>query len=234
MGGPLYRPCTKRDLLVTAAVLLALVLWDMSGADLVLTRWFGKAQGFAWRSHFITAGVLHEGGRIVAWATTLALLVCALRGPAHTVSGAVLGLARTPGRQERLYWWMVTLLCLLLVPAIKRSSATSCPWDLAEFGGSAHAVSHWLWGVADGGPGHCFPSGHAVAAFAFLSQYFLWRPHQPQRARAWLAAVLTAGLVFGLAQLARGAHHASHSAWSGFLCWAVCLLASAWRPGRGR
>ncbi len=229
-AGLLQRRSINRDLLVTAAVLLALVLWDISGADLVLTRWFGNAQGFAWREHLVPAGVVHEGGRILAWATLLGLLVCALRGPAD----ASLRMAHTPSRPERLYGWVVTLVCLLLVPAIKRSSATSCPWDLAEFGGTAHAVSHWLWGVADGGPGHCFPSGHAVAAFAFLSQYFLWRPHRPQRARAWLWGVLAVGAVFGLAQLARGAHHASHSAWSAWVCWAVCVLASAWRPGGAR
>ena len=36
-------------------------------------------------------------------------------------------------------------------------------------------VSHWAWGVFDGGAGHCFPSGHAAGAFCFLSGYFLLR-----------------------------------------------------------
>ncbi len=218
------------DLKATLGCLLALVLWDYSGVDAVLTGWFGTAQGFAWRDHFLTSTVLHEGGRLLAWATLLALLLAAVRQP--VVVGV--GMASTPQRAERWFWFAVTLGCLLLVPAIKRFSATSCPWDMAEFGGTAQAVSHWLWGVSDGGPGHCFPSGHAVGAFAFLTQYFLWRPHRAGRARAWLIGVLVAGCIFGLGQLARGAHPVSHSAWSAWVCWTTCVLASAWRGWRTR
>ncbi len=225
-----------RDLALTAALLAALGLWDFSGADAALTRWFGNPQGFAWRNHFITSTLVHDGGRMVAWVVLLSLLVGALRAPQRVAGAGLVNVPQTaapatttPSRRERLYWWVVTLLCLLLVPVIKRYSATSCPWELAEFGGLAHSVSHWQWGVSDGGPGHCFPSGHAVAAFAFLSQYFLWRPHHPQRARAWLMLVLAAGFIFGLGQLARGAHHASHSAWTAALCWVVCVAASAWK-----
>ena len=224
------RPGGTRDRVVTLAFLLVLVLWDFSGADRVVTGWFGNAQGFAWRNHFLTATVVHEGGRVLAWATLLSLLVCVVSQPVPVG----VGLASTPQRTERLFWFVVTLACLLLVPAIKRFSATSCPWDMVEFGGSARAVSHWLWGVTDGGPGHCFPSGHAVGAFAFFSQYFLWRPHRAGRARAWLTLVLVAGCVFALGQLARGAHPVSHSAWSAWLCWTTCALASAWRSRRSR
>ena len=116
---------------------------------------------------------------------------------------------------------------LTVVALLKRASSTSCPWDLAEFGGQAAYVSHWLPGVADGGPGHCFPSGHAVAAFAFFALYFHWRPHQPARARAWLAATLAAGAVFGAAQVVRGAHFASHVLWSAWICWALATTAYA-------
>ena len=48
-----------------------------------------------------------------------------------------------------------------VIPLLKARSLTSCPWDLIEFGGKAQYVSHWLRGVTDGGPGRCFPSGHA-------------------------------------------------------------------------
>ena len=77
----------------------------------------------------------------------------------------------------------MVLLCVLVVPALKRLSSTSCPWDLALFGGVARHLSHWRWGVADGGAGHCFPSGHAVAAFAFISGWFALRSHDPRAAR---------------------------------------------------
>ena len=38
-------------------------------------------------------------------------------------------------------------LCVLAVPALKQISTTSCPWDLAEFGGVARYASHWALGV---------------------------------------------------------------------------------------
>lgn len=228
----LARAAGARDWVATVGCLLALVLWDFSGADAVVTGWFGNVRGFAWRNHFLTATVMHDGGRLLAWATLLGLLVCAVRQPVGVPVGV--GVGSTPQRAERLYWFAVTLGCLMLIPTIKHFSATSCPWDLAEFGGTAHAVSHWLWGVPDGGSGHCFPSGHAVGAFAFLSQYFLWRPHRAGRARAWLMGVLAAGSIFGLGQLVRGAHPVSHSAWSAWLCWTACVLASAWYGRRSR
>jgi membrane-associated PAP2 superfamily phosphatase len=109
----------------------------------------------------------------------------------------------------------------LLVPIIKRISLTSCPWDLTEFGGKAHYVSHWAWGMVDGGAGHCFPSGHAVAAFGFFGMYFLWREHDDKFARGWLMGVLIVGLLFALTQTVRGAHYPSHAAWTAWLSWTV-------------
>ena len=138
-----------------------------------------------------------------------------------------------PARRERLVALGTTALLLLGVPGLKHFSSTSCPWDLTEFGGSHPFVSHWRAGLADGGPGHCFPSGHAVAAFAFLSVYFLWRRQRPHAARPVLVVVMALGLAFGWAQLARGAHFVSHTLWSAWLCWTACMVADhvAWpRP----
>ena len=114
------------------------------------------------------------------------------------------------------------LLAALVIAALKRSSGTSCPWDLADFGGIATQVSHWRFGVADGGPGRCFPSGHASSAFVFLTGYFALRSANPARARPWLAGVAAAGALFGWSQLARGAHFASHTLWTAWWCWVIC------------
>ena len=56
---------------------------------------------------------------------------------------------------------------LLLVNALKHSSQTSCPWDLAAFGGLADLSLALGLGPRDGGPGHCFPAGHASAGVRF-------------------------------------------------------------------
>jgi membrane-associated PAP2 superfamily phosphatase len=209
--------------------LALLLLWDGSGGDMAVMRLFGTPAGFGWRDAFLTSTVLHQGGRALGWAVGLAWLLDAWR-PRLWHGG--------PSRAERFGWLLVAVGCLLLVPAIKHASHTSCPWDLQDFGGAAQHVSHWAFGVHDGGPGHCFPSGHASAAFAFFAGHFLLRDSRPAAARAWLAGVLVAGLLFGLAQVARGAHHPSHVLWTAWLCWAACVaadrLARLWRalPGR--
>ena len=217
----------QRDVLITLSALVLLLAWDASGWDLAAAHLFGDLHGFAWRDSWWASALLHDGGRLLAWALLALLMLATLRTPA----------AGEPSRLKRWRWIGVVLLCVVAVPALKRLSLSSCPWELAEFGGAARYVSHWRSGLGDGGPGHCFPSGHAVSAFAFFGLYFLWRDHAPQRAKAWLAGVGLAGLLFGTAQLARGAHYPSHTLWSAWLCWTIGVLASharlpSWLRGR--
>lgn len=210
----------RQDAAVGLLSLLLLLLWDASGLDLPAARLFGSASGFEGTHSFLLSRVMHDGGRLLAWLLLGALTTTALLAPLRTR-------ADEPSRVERWRWIGVILLCVVAVPALKRLSSTSCPWDLAAFGGAAQHLSHWRWGVPDGGAGHCFPSGHAVAAFAFIGQYFLWRDVNARHARIWLLTVLLTGAVFGLAQLARGAHFPSHTLWSAWLCWCLCAGAAA-------
>ena len=211
----------RRDITITLITLTLLLAWDFSGADLPLIRFYADAQGFPYREHWFTRDVLHQGGRLLGFAALGALLVNLWRPWTPALS-----------RSERWRWVGVTLLCLLLVPALKQLSSTSCPWDLQEFGGVAQQLSHWRYGVADGGGGRCFPSGHAAAAFAFFSGYFFLRPHHPRAARAWLVGVLVVGVAFGWGQMARGAHFASHTMWTAWLCWLLCALLAPHRTLR--
>lgn len=204
-----------RDIAITLALLAGLLWWEVSGLDLVIAGWYGSAAGFALRDNWWTRDLLHNGGR---WLAGLALAACALlawRG-AHEQ------------RPRRLAWFGLVLAGLVMVPLLKRFSTTSCPWDLSDFGGTAAYVPHWLLTVFDGGPGHCFPSGHAVAAFAFLPLYFQWRSSRPRMAIGLLFVVLGFGALFGWAQLARGAHFPSHTLWSAWLCWAIGAAGARW------
>lgn len=207
---PLPAPAWRADLAVVLLGLTGLMLWDSSSADLALTRLWGAASGFAWREHWLTRMVLHEGGRLLAFSVLAALILNLWRPWTRRLS-----------RGERWRWLIGTLACALLIPAIKQVSATSCPWDLQEFGGLAQHISHWRWAEPDGGAGHCFPSGHAVSAFAFFGGYFMLREQHAGAARWWLAAVLVLGVAFGWAQMARGAHYPSHTMWSAWLCWTL-------------
>ena len=222
MTPPDPRARFRSDLWLTLLFGLLLLGWDATGWDLTVMRTVGHADGFALRDTWWTSRLLHEGGRALAWVLLALLVADAARASARGTA------PQTPTAAERWRWIGVMLLVALAVPAIKRISHTSCPWDLAEFGGSATYVSHWHWGLADGGSGHCFPSGHAVAAFAFFGLFFLWRPYRPARARAIAAAIWTAGLLFGGAQLLRGAHYPSHTLWTAWFSWAACVVAARW------
>ena len=204
----------RRDATWLLAGLFALLAWEASGGDFVLAQWYGDGAGFVWRDAWLTSTVLHSGGRWLAWVVLALLVWDALRA---RLAG--------PPQRERLYWLAATVASLVLVPTFKRFSSTSCPWDLMLFGGTVPHVPHWWLRVVDGGPGHCFPSGHAVAAFAFFSVYFFERSYRPGLAQGALVAVWVLGGVFGLAQMARGAHFLSHTLWSAWCCWAICSAA---------
>lgn len=207
-----FAPASPRTLAtVTIATLALLLAWDASGLDLPLAACFGSPSGFALREHWLLSDLLHQGGRFAAWAAACWLTI-GLWWPT--------GCLERIEPAERLQLASTVLLAVLLVAGLKTFSKTSCPWDLAAFGRSARHLSHWAW-VGDGGPGRCFPAGHASSGFAFVGGYFAFRARAPHIARAWLVAALLAGSVFGLAQQLRGAHFMSHTLWTAWLCWAL-------------
>lgn len=207
-------------LLAIPAIAVLLALWDMTSLDLMLARWFGTPTGFPMRDSWWLSRLLHDDLKLVAWGAATALIV-----------GVWLpwGPLRRIDLPRRAALAVALLLSLGVVSLSKSLSHTSCPWDLAQFGGVARYVSHWSWGLRDGGSGHCFPGGHASAGFAFLSLYFAWRDDAPRLARACLAAALLGGLALGWVQQARGAHFMSHTFWTAWLCWTTCWAVDALR-----
>lgn len=205
-----------------ALLCLALLLaWDASHLDLAIVRLFGTANGFALRDAWVPATLIHAGGRLLSALVLVGLLLVNLL-PRRVLPAL--------SKRERWVWLAATVLSLLAISAIKRVSTTSCPFDLAEFGGVAQYVSHWRFGLADGGGGHCFPSGHASSAFSFVVGYFVLRRSYPTLARTWLLTVLGLGLIYGIGQMVRGAHYPSHTMWTGWFCWIFALLAARWLP----
>jgi len=217
----------RRSDLAWCLGLLALLLgWDASALDLPLMRLISGPAGFTLRDHWITTLVLHQGGRGLGW-IVLGTLVIQLWRP--------LPFARGLSMAQRRWWLATSLLCLLTIPILKQASLTSCPWSLAEFGGTARYVTHWQWGIADGAGGGCFPAGHASAAFAFISGYFALRQQHALAARCWLIGVIAFGLLFGAGQTLRGAHYPSHTLWTAWICLALTLAAHhGWQAWRSR
>jgi membrane-associated PAP2 superfamily phosphatase len=207
---------------ITVALAALALAWDSSGLDLPFARLAGGAGGFAWRHHWLLTAVLHEGTRALAWLLALALCL----GVWWPV-GPLVRIAQG----ERLQLALATLCGALAVALLKAGSHSSCPWELADFGGVVRYVSHWS-PARDGGTGHCFPAGHAASGFTFVGGYFAFVNSRPRLARGWLAFALAAGLVLGLAQQWRGAHFMSHTLWSAVVCWAVAwVLDAAWPRG---
>ena len=195
--------------------LALLMIWDALGGDLPLARLAGTPMGFPWRENPFLVHVMHEGARNLSWLLVIGLFA-AIRWP--------VGVLRRLGTGARVQLALTVLASVLAVSLIKHLSDTSCPWDLKEFGGVARYVSHWAWGQDDGGPGGCFPAGHASAAFAYLGGYFVLRRVAPRGAVVWLCVALAAGLVLGVAQQMRGAHYMSHTLWTAWVCWSVGFL----------
>jgi membrane-associated PAP2 superfamily phosphatase len=176
--------------------------------------------GFPWRDNWLLTTVLHDGGRRLSWLLALGLCLA--------VWWPVGPLARVPQR-ARLQLAATTLLAGLAVSLLKLGSATSCPWELSEFGGLAQYASHWTLNP-DGGSGRCFPAGHAASGFSFLGGYFAFRPTDSRMGRIWLATAVGAGLLLGLAQQWRGAHFMSHTLWTAAICWSIALAVDAAWP----
>lgn len=206
------------------------LLWDASGLDLAVMQLLGNADGFALRHLWWLERVLHDAMRHVM--TGLWVLLCAW---------ALWPGLRVPKRER----WTVLALATLSLAAVnlfKNTSLTSCPWELQAFGGSARHVSHWAWGVSDGGSGRCFPGGHASSGFAFMALCLPWLapPSGAVRRRAvglrWLAAAVGLGLLAGAVQTLRGAHFPSHTLWTWLICasvsWAGWRLALPWLEAR--
>jgi membrane-associated PAP2 superfamily phosphatase len=220
-----HRNNFSRFLAVSGFALLALIAWDWGGLDLPLARWFGTHQGFALQDNWLLTAVMHKNAHGLSWAF-LGLLTAGIRWP--------VGPLRKLPLSARVQLVVTALIAALAISLLKSVDTTSCPWDLVEFGGSVPYLSHWDR-IADGGPGHCFPAGHASAGFAFLGGYFVFRPVAPGLARRWLWGALMAGLILGLSQQMRGAHFMSHTLWTGWVCWCIAgALDGAFRAVQSR
>lgn len=214
------------DTWLVLAALLPAVGWEFGGLDLPLAHLAGNAGGFPLHENWWLTAVLHEGARALAWALVLCL-TAAVRWP--------VGVLRRLTMAERLQLVATPVIATAVVGLLKQGGGASCPWDLADFGGTAQATSHWFAYLhGDGGNGHCFPAGHASAGFGFVGGWFALRERAPAAARRWLCAALAAGFALGVAQQWRGAHFMSHTLWTGWLCFALAGALDALRRAVAR
>lgn len=114
----------------------------------------------------------------------------------------------------------------LAVQLLKGSSAHSCPYDLAVYGGQDFWFPLFDTVTAVVHKGRCWPGGHASAGFVLIAGYFALRERAPLWARRILIASLALGTAMSVVQVIRGAHFVSHNLWSLWFSWAVCVAIS--------
>ncbi len=208
---------------ILLAVLLACMIvftgWDALNLDNAVSHYWGNAQGFALRDHPFWGVRIYKIERLIGWSFMALLVWMVFKPPARFAIFALMP------KYQRVFMLAGVIAALLVIQFLKRKSLTSCPWDYQIFGGIAQDISHWRFGVRDGGVGHCFPAGHPSAGFAFLAVPAFVMLSSPRQALILLFAVLLTGGALGLTQVARGAHFVSHVLWSAWWCGAAACCA---------
>jgi membrane-associated PAP2 superfamily phosphatase len=191
--------------------LAALAIWLLarSGLDFRISAlaYSPQARGFPLKDTWLFAVAGHSGLKYLAVGLWCALLLVAAAAPCW--------------RKAALPAFLGIALAALAVNGLRALSAHSCPWDLAQFGGTAQWFALLGEVPAQPGPGHCLPSGHAASGFAFFALYFALRDERPRLARWALVLAWLLGLAATFVQVARGAHFVSHALWTAWICWAL-------------
>lgn len=198
VGAALLFATTSVDTMIAGAV-----FFEEAGQ-----RWRGAENW--WINEFI-----HTGGR---WAVRLVVALALAQWIASFIDGTVERL-----RRPAAYLAVAIVITVGIVGLLKTVTNVDCPWDLRAFGGDFPYVHLFAERPLDLRRAHCFPAAHAGSGYALMALYFVAYERSRRLALAGLVTGLLVGLIFGIAQQARGAHFASHDLWSAFLAWIVCL-----------
>jgi membrane-associated PAP2 superfamily phosphatase len=185
--------------------------------DATSGRWIGSHNW--WVESFI-----HTGGR---WAVRGIIAVGIAIWMTSFADSRWRSLRRPAG-----YFVIAAVLSVGIIGVLKTVTNVDCPWDLSIFGGRFPLVQLFANRPDDLRAGSCFPAAHSSSGYALIALYFALRERSRVLARIALFIGIGCGLVFGLAQQARGAHFMSHDVWSAFLVWLI--VASTYTVGFAR
>lgn len=190
---------------------------EITHIDLILSDCFYDFRQGCWpaRNSFWAEWLIHKRGRDLVVIVASASFLCWLGSLRFSV----------------LRKWRRSALLVLLAIAIGTSLVTlgkdlsnrNCPWDMDRYGGSVPYTTLFEGTPAGQARGRCFPAGHAAGGFSLMALYFAFRDRSDKVALALLMAGFLLGCVFGVGQMARGAHFFSHNVWSAAVCWFTAL-----------
>lgn len=217
----------RASLAIAAGLLLSGLLVacaSASDADLRLADAMFDAHlhAFPWRHRWLTEMFGHHILRNVLVVLGIVLIVVSVW---DALAGGRSYFHLTPLARLRL---RLLALCAFLIPlaiaALKRASATHCPWDLVQYGGRQPYYGLFEHVPAWVESGHCMPSGHASAGLWLMGLAVFWLPQRPRTALAVALSMLAFGAMLGWLQQLRGAHFLSHTLWSMWVASAILTL----------
>ena len=216
----------SKRILIGFVASAALILWigAFTDLDFALARamYDTSSHSFPWRDTWFAEAFNHRFLRALSWALAAGVAL-AVAWDAASRGGRL-----TPWWRTRLRMVaMAAVLVPLTISGLKYLSASHCPWDLLDFGGTERYV-RLLQAVVPGTPaGHCLPAGHASSALWMMSVMVFWLPHKPRTAALVGVGMAVIGFGVGWVQQMRGAHFLTHTLWSIWIASAIVGLLCA-------
>lgn len=178
------------------------LVFHQVGIDEWIAGHFYKSGGWPYRDNFIIEKILHKGGAL--FSASLLVMICL----------ALIWVWNNPSLKAMKIFFSFaftsSLLTIIAVALLKKITTFPCPWYSTSFNGLTQMPSFWMIFSLGLPKGNCFPGGHSSGGFAFLSFYYAYKFAFGKRSFKTLIPGILIGLIFGLAQQARGAHYMSH------------------------
>lgn len=199
------------------AFLFLAAFCEITHIDLILSDCFYDFRQGCWpaKNSFWTEWLIHKRGRDLVVITASASFLCWL--------GSLRFDALRKWRRGALLVLLAIAIGTSLVTMGKNLSNRHCPWDMDRYGGCVPYTTLFEGTPGDQDRGRCFPAGHAAGGFSLMALYFAFRDRNTKLAATLLMAGFLLGCVFGVGQMARGAHFFSHNIWSAAVCWFTAL-----------
>ena len=207
------------DLLIPSVILLSLMLLfhETSFDHKISTLIYSPSSNWIYRNNFILEKIFHKGGVIFS---SMILVVIAIRLLLLKIK------ARPEQKKQRDYLCFIlisTIMSILIVFLLKRITTIPCPWDTVGLGGDKQVPHLWEMFSPSLPKGGCFPAGHSSGGYGLLSIYFGHNYIYGKKRFITLLPGVIIGIIFGLTQIARGAHYPSHD-----LATILISIFSAW------